>query len=71
MTLRDYFAAQALAGIVSNPFSHAGAAERAYLLADEMMKARQKPEGAKDGGTLIVSADVSVCFADWLEVRTS
>lgn len=45
MTLRDYFAAQALAGLLANPDRHAwklGAfCENAYEYADAMIKARQ------------------------------
>lgn len=47
MKLRDYFAAQALAGILSNPentISSPGAVAKAYRIADEMLKARSQPE---------------------------
>jgi hypothetical protein len=42
MTLRDYFAAQALAGILanSNPHSEEWTVRRAYEHADAMLKAR-------------------------------
>jgi hypothetical protein len=41
MTLRDYFAAQALAGIAADGILSAkSAAEWAYTYADEMLKAR-------------------------------
>lgn len=46
MTLRDYFAAQAMAAYVSRPTDGetkiAGIAEWSYLMADEMIKARTK-----------------------------
>lgn len=50
MTLRDYFAAKAMAAMVSGHFSHYGhdnywdresIADQAYELADAMLKARQ------------------------------
>jgi len=43
MTLRDYFAGQALAGMLAHGVSHEGeavAAEVAYSYADDMLKAR-------------------------------
>lgn len=47
MTLRDYFAAQALIGIISNPGAQGTPAElipdvarAAYMMADAMLKAR-------------------------------
>lgn len=46
MTLRDYFAAKALAAIIAHPQGHAGAwqkaAEDAYVAADAMLAAREK-----------------------------
>lgn len=46
MTLRDYFAAKALTGLLvglDNPIPYAdGIADQAYLLADAMMKARDR-----------------------------
>lgn len=51
MSLRDYFAAQAMQGIVSSPmylsqnrsvFDRSYVAEQAYQVADAMMKARLK-----------------------------
>ncbi len=46
MNLRDWFAGQALAGILSNPESSechiAATAETAYRLADAMLKERAK-----------------------------
>jgi hypothetical protein len=43
MSLRDYFAAQALQGLVTNEGASSSAryAEIAYLLADAMMEARK------------------------------
>lgn len=46
MTLRDYFAAKAMQGLVSSPhcrneFSATQKAEVAYTIADEMLKARE------------------------------
>ena len=41
--LRDYFAAQSLVLLVgSNPVVPCGVAERAYILADALLAARQK-----------------------------
>jgi hypothetical protein len=43
MTLRDYFAAQALSGLINyspEPTEHKAIAELCYSLADAMMKAR-------------------------------
>ena len=47
MTLRDYFAAKAIEGATVSAasnvrFNHALIAEEAYLLADAMLKAREK-----------------------------
>ena len=46
MTLRDYFAAQAMQGIVSKERSHVSwvdeYAKNAYKMADAMMKAREQ-----------------------------
>ena len=50
MALRDYFAAKAMQGLLSNdqckPFgmsaSETDIAERSYLMADEMLRAREK-----------------------------
>ena len=48
MTLRDYFAAKAMQGQVSNPLklgddeAHRLIAERAYRMADTMLKEREK-----------------------------
>lgn len=43
MTLRDYFAGQALQGLLSRekPFSFDAAAEKSYELADAMLSARE------------------------------
>ena len=45
MTLRDYFAAQALSGLINyyspEPTKHKAIAELCYSLADAMMKARE------------------------------
>lgn len=46
MTLRDYFAAKVLAGMMADPnlppkMSASGIAETAYCIADEMLKARE------------------------------
>ena len=44
MTLRDYFAAQALGGLINyspEPDEHKAIAELCYSLADAMMKARE------------------------------
>jgi hypothetical protein len=44
MTLRDYFAARALGGLINyspEPDEHKAIAELCYSLADEMMKARE------------------------------
>lgn len=49
MTLRDYFAAKAMQGILACPTHHgnmsAGIAGESYLIADAMLKARGKAEG--------------------------
>ena len=44
MTLRDYFAAKAMQGLVGAPqsFPRATIAEHAYLMADAMLKAREE-----------------------------
>ena len=46
MTLRDYFAGQALVGIITHPYGSAGqwtdAAEQAYAAADAMLEAREQ-----------------------------
>jgi hypothetical protein len=45
MTLRDYFAAKALQGLLSNTnggYSFEGAAQDAYKYADAMMKTREE-----------------------------
>ncbi len=46
MTVRDYFAGQALIGIISHPQGHGGrwelAAQDAYICADAMIKERNK-----------------------------
>ena len=44
MTLRDYFAAKALAVLMSSAYNipHAEVASKAYWFAEEMMKAREK-----------------------------
>ena len=44
MTLRDYFAAKAMQGLVGAPqsFPRSSIAEHAYLMADEMLKAREE-----------------------------
>ena len=48
MSLRDWFAGQALAGLASTDWFHSGTpipqilAENAYAIADEMLKQRQK-----------------------------
>ena len=45
MTLRDYFAAQALGGLINyspEPDEHKAIAELCYSLADAMMKAREQ-----------------------------
>jgi hypothetical protein len=48
MDLRDYFAAKAMQGQINNPLklgddeAHRLIAERAYRMADTMMKAREK-----------------------------
>lgn len=45
MTLRDYFAAAALQGLIASPVddvTHAQAAEEAFLYADAMLAERQK-----------------------------
>ncbi len=44
MTLRDYFAAQALSGLINyspEPSEHEAIAKLCYSLADAMMKARE------------------------------
>ena len=44
MTLRDWFAGQALAGILADPNGPwQGAAERSYYQADAMLAERSKP----------------------------
>jgi hypothetical protein len=49
MTLRDYFAAQALAGIMGSGdiFPPDSAASRSYCVADAMLKERARIGGAK------------------------
>ena len=49
MTLRDYFAAQALAGIMSSGdiFPPDSAASRAYCVADSMLEERARIGGVK------------------------
>lgn len=50
MTLRDYFAGQALAGALADPnfnMPPAQLAELAYMEADAMLAARERKEGAK------------------------
>ena len=45
MTLRDYFAAKALQGLIASgddPFLISDMAESAYAMADAMLEARQK-----------------------------
>jgi hypothetical protein len=46
MDLRDYFAAKTIESVSSSPYGHCLDAEalaiRAYLIADAMMKAREK-----------------------------
>ena len=46
MTLRDYFAAKAMQGIVANPnaqgMSYREISDRAYTQADAMLKAREQ-----------------------------
>lgn len=47
MSLRDYFAAKAMAGIVANPdtwgeSTHDGLSVRAYAIADAMLRARSQ-----------------------------
>ena len=46
MTLRDYFAAKAMQGIVANPnaqgMSYREISDRAFAQADAMLKAREK-----------------------------
>jgi len=50
MTLRDYFAAKALTGLLSCQseetgfYQPANAAEEAYKMADAMLEARNKPD---------------------------
>jgi hypothetical protein len=41
MTLRDYFAAKAMQGILFEGLNEAETAENAYAIADEMLKARE------------------------------
>lgn len=53
MTLRDWFAGQALAGMLASeagipPYSNSWAAERAYQMADAMLAARKEPDNAHD-----------------------
>jgi len=43
MTLRDYFAGQALEGLVTR-FTDKNVAEKAYKLADAMLEEREKDE---------------------------
>jgi hypothetical protein len=45
MTLRDYFAAAAITGITTGDYlqSPEKLSETAYLIADEMLKQREKP----------------------------
>ena len=40
MTLRDYFAAQAMQGMLNNSTHYESVAKYAYKMADAMMKAR-------------------------------
>lgn len=50
MTLRDYFAGQALAGALADPnfnMPPAQLAELAYMEADAMLAARERKEGNK------------------------
>jgi hypothetical protein len=50
MTLRDYFAGQALAGALADPnfnMPPAQLAELAYMEADAMLAARERKEDAK------------------------
>jgi hypothetical protein len=42
ITLRDYFAAKAMQGIMASNPHDVWAAERAYAIADEMLKERNK-----------------------------
>ena len=42
MTLRDYFAGQALAGLSADPSIESDLGEIAYNIADSMIRARQK-----------------------------
>ncbi len=44
MTLRDWFAGQALIGLITISGSK-GAVEKAYSIADEMLKHREKSDG--------------------------
>ena len=41
MTLRDYFAAQAMQSMLNNSTHYESVAKYAYRMADEMMKARE------------------------------
>ena len=48
MTLRDWFAGQALSGLLASeagvaPYPYDWAAERSFILADAMLAARSKP----------------------------
>ena len=46
MSLRDYFAAKAMHAILSDdnhPLPYADVAKHAYRMADEMLRAREKP----------------------------
>ena len=48
MTLRDYFAAKAMQALIQK-YSHEGDVSRnAYILADAMLKAREKNNGHRD-----------------------
>ena len=42
MTLRDYFAAQAMQSMLNNSTHYESVAKYAYRMADEMMKAREQ-----------------------------
>jgi hypothetical protein len=42
MTLRDYFAAKAMQGLMDAAMPMAEIADEAYRMADEMLKAREK-----------------------------
>ena len=41
MTLRDYFAAKAIVGLLQFPSTNISAAEEAYRVADAMLQARE------------------------------